>query len=281
MQGQIDITGDAKGGGSKRGVVYALIALVLVVAGAAFAYSFLTKSGAAPSETDNAAAAMGEAAQESSGEASNREAIYLKDYNSTVYTEQDIPLLLTEIADGKPLVVNFWATWCPYCIQEMDDFQQIFDEYGERVSFAFIDCVDGQRETVESGATWMREQGYTLPAYFDTDYDAVRDYGASSLPTTVVAGADGEILTVSVGAINPEKMRAALDAAGLPYEKQAFRPHITLCRKTALPGEFRVSLSEQGLRTTPMRVQAATLFCSALSGEGPSYTPLHTERAKR
>ena len=75
-------------------------------------------------------------------------------------------------------------------------------------------------------------------------------------------------------------LRAALDAAGLPYEKQAFRPHITLCRKTALPGEFRVSLSEQGLRTTPMRVQAATLFCSALSGEGPRYTPLHTERAK-
>ncbi len=76
-------------------------------------------------------------------------------------------------------------------------------------------------------------------------------------------------------------LRCALDAAGLPYDRQAFRPHITLCRKTALPAACRLFTLEKNLRGPLLRVKEAALFCSDLSGETPRYTALHTERAKR
>lgn len=219
------IQAEQRRNGRKFGPLIALVALVVVIAGGAFAYNGLTHSDAMNSGAGSSASASGagsasasaSGAGSSSGSSFNSTsrrdgALYLSDRDSTVYTETGAPLSLSTIAAGKPLVINFWATWCPYCIQEMDDFQAIYNDYGNSVSFAFIDCVDGQRETVESGARWMREQGLTLPAYYDTSYEAVRDFGASSLPTTVVVGADGEILAVSVGAIDPTRMRNALDA---------------------------------------------------------------------
>ena len=182
----------------KTGLVIAIVALAAVLAIAVVAYNALAQSNALKDGT--------------SAVTPSDEAPRLEKYNPTVYTENNVPFLLTEIADGKPLVVNFWATWCPYCIQEMGDYQQLYNEYGNRVSFAFVDCVDGQRETVADGASWLAENGYTLPAYYDVDQDAVRDFGATSLPTTVVASADGEILAVTPGVIDPERMRAALDS---------------------------------------------------------------------
>lgn len=136
----------------------------------------------------------------------------LADYDVTVYTEFGDARTLTQIANGKPLVMNFWATWCPYCVQEMDDYQHIYDDYADRVSFAFIDCADGQRETVDDGARWLFDNEYTLPAFYDTTQQAQYAFGASALPTTVVVSAEGEILTVSAGAIDADLMRSALDS---------------------------------------------------------------------
>ena len=77
-------------------------------------------------------------------------------------------------------------------------------------------------------------------------------------------------------------LRAALDAAGLPYDRQTFRPHITLCRKTALPSaDFRLFSIEQSLRDTFLPVKEAHLLASDLSGDQPKYTTLYTEKAKR
>lgn len=182
----------------RTGLIIAIVALIAVLAGGVIAYNALAQSGALKNSTTAPA----------SSESSPR----LENHNSTVYTAEDVPFLLTEIADGKPLVINFWATWCPYCIQEMDDYQEIYNEYADRVAFAFIDCVDGQRETVADGAAWIAENGYTFPVYFDTDFDAVRDFGAANLPTTVIVSADGEILANKPGVIDPDRMRASLDS---------------------------------------------------------------------
>jgi len=119
---------------------------------------------------------------------------------------------LVKIADGKPLVINFWATWCPYCIQEMDDFQAIYDDYGDWVNFAFVDATDGVRETIEDARAWIEGHDYTLPFYFDTHYEAAGGFGVQAFPTTVVVAANGDILTISAGRIDPDLMRSALDS---------------------------------------------------------------------
>ena len=210
----------------KGGVIAALVALVVVIAVGMFAYGQLSPAATAdrPASADSSsantgasagarAAGSGESAT-SSGEAAAPadDAVLLADYNPTVYTQGGTPVSFTDIADGRPLVVNFWATWCPYCIDEMPDYQEIYDEYGDHVAFAFVDAVDGQREKVEDGASWLAENGLSLPAYYDTKREAVTAYGASSLPTTVVADANGEILVISPGRIDPDLMRSALDS---------------------------------------------------------------------
>ena len=48
---------------------------------------------------------------------------------------------------GKPVVVNFWASWCPPCRSEMPHFDQVYSEVKDDVMFMMVDLVDGQRET--------------------------------------------------------------------------------------------------------------------------------------
>ena len=191
-------------GNGKRGIVIALVALVVVLALAFFAYDAL----AANAREEQLAVAK----EQTQAAEHDPELPRLVDFNATVYTETGEPFTLDQIAQGKPFVMNFWATWCPYCIQEMDDYQKLYDEYKDRVSFAFIDIADGQRETVEMGAAWMQDNGHDLPTYYDTKLEAMYAYGATNLPTTVVVAANGDIMDVSVGVISLQRMRDALDS---------------------------------------------------------------------
>ncbi|MBP3867237.1 MAG: TlpA family protein disulfide reductase [Eggerthellaceae bacterium] len=191
---------------SKRGPVIALVALVIVLAVGFFAYDVLSSSHGKASSSSSAAAKSEWAAPSGTGP-------MLADYDATVYTETGTPTAFSEIADGKPLVINFWATWCPYCVQEMPDYLDIYHDYESRVSFAFVDCADGSRETVSKASAWLSDNGFgDLPAYYDTKSEAQYMYGASSLPTTVVVSADGEVMTVSPGMIDADLLRSALDS---------------------------------------------------------------------
>ena len=79
-----------------------------------------------------------------------------------------------------------------------------------------------------------------------------------------------------------DALRAALDDAGIGCDRQAFRPHITLCRKTVLPSaDFRLLPFERGLRRTRLPTNEVRLFSSDLSEGTPKYTALHTEKTRR
>ena len=124
------------------GPLVVLAALVAVLGVAFVGHNLLAKSQV--STVPREAAQAGEAAS-----AATDDVYLLADYDATVYTDLGEPLKLSAIAGGKPLVVNFWATWCPYCVDELPDFQQIVSDYGDRVSFAFVDVADGQRERAD------------------------------------------------------------------------------------------------------------------------------------
>ena len=74
---------------------------------------------------------------------------------------------------GKPTVVNFWATWCGYCKQEMPDFEEVYLEMGDEVNFLMVNMTDGSRETVEMASTYIADSGYTFPVYYDTQMEAM------------------------------------------------------------------------------------------------------------
>lgn len=108
------------------------------------------------------------------------------------------------IAEGKPILINFWATWCPFCVEEFPMLDRAYEEYGEDVRFLIVDAVDGERETKEMGKAYVEENGYHFPIYFDMDYAGMSAFGTTSLPTTIAINAKGELVLTRKGALTEE-----------------------------------------------------------------------------
>jgi thiol-disulfide isomerase/thioredoxin len=115
------------------------------------------------------------------------------------------------IANGKPIVLNFWASWCPPCKVEMPEFDKVYQETGGEVQFIMLDLTDGQRETVQKGAQYVKEQGFSFPVYFDTAQEAAYTYGIRAIPTTLFIDKDGYIVTGTQGAINGQTLRRGVE----------------------------------------------------------------------
>jgi len=103
---------------------------------------------------------------------------------------------------GKPIVLNFWASWCPPCKSEMPHFNKLYGDKKDEVVFLMVDLTDGERETKETGLQYVREQGFDFPIYFDTKQEAVKAYEVTSIPATFFINADGKIVTSHQGAID-------------------------------------------------------------------------------
>jgi len=206
-------------GKNRRGAVIAAVAMAAVLVLGFVGYRALSSGRVAADVAAQDDTGAGSSPTSTEPEQTNTQGVpdpdvpMLQDYDATVYTDANEAVTLSQIADGKPLVMNFWATWCPYCVQEMPDFQQLYAEYDDRVSFAFIDVTDGSKETADAAKSWLSDNGLDdLPAYYDLDLDASAKFGARALPTTVVVSADGQILGVGSGRIDPERMRTTLDS---------------------------------------------------------------------
>ena len=111
---------------------------------------------------------------------------------------------------GKPLVLNFWASWCGPCQSEMPDFQSVYAEYGEEVNFMMINLTDGSRETTETALTFINKNNYTFPVFFDTTLEATSAYGASTIPTTFIIDAEGYIVGYAKGPLDAETLTDTL-----------------------------------------------------------------------
>ena len=104
---------------------------------------------------------------------------------------------------GKPVVVNFWATWCSYCLAEMPDLEEAYLEHGDDVVFMIVNATRGD-ETVAKASEYIAESGYTFPVYYDTQLSAAGAYGLSSLPYTYFINADGSLAYTHRGMISPD-----------------------------------------------------------------------------
>ncbi|MBQ7305412.1 MAG: TlpA family protein disulfide reductase [Clostridia bacterium] len=119
----------------------------------------------------------------------------------TVYDMEGNAVSLSSM-QGRPVVVNFWASWCGPCKSEMPDFQKAYEQHGEAVHFMIVNMTDGMQETKEKAKAYVDKQGFTFPVYYDTDMDAAMTYGVSSIPATYFVAADGSLIARANGAIS-------------------------------------------------------------------------------
>jgi thiol-disulfide isomerase/thioredoxin/outer membrane lipoprotein-sorting protein len=110
---------------------------------------------------------------------------------------------------GKPVLLDFWATWCGYCRQELPSIELLHRGLKDRIAVFGID-----NETPELPRDYLQKFGYTLPTLIDAESKTVNLYHLDGWPTTILIGADGKILYYESG-FEPEKLRDALRAAGV------------------------------------------------------------------
>ena len=130
----------------------------------------------------------------------------------TMQDQEGSMVKLSEMIDnGKPIVMNFWASWCPPCKNEMPDFEKVYQELGEEVQFVMVDLTDGRRETVEIGSQYIEEQGFTFPVFFDVNQEGAINYRMHSIPVTIFINKDGYMVTGAQGAIDEETLRRGIE----------------------------------------------------------------------
>jgi len=108
---------------------------------------------------------------------------------------------------GQPVVLNFWASWCPPCKEEMPHFNTVFEELGSEVHFMMVCLADGARETTETGAAYVSEMGFSFPVYFDVTGEASIAYGLQSIPATYFIDSKGYLATMAAGSIPESTLR--------------------------------------------------------------------------
>ena len=99
---------------------------------------------------------------------------------------------------GRPVVLNFWATWCPPCRAEMPHFQGASVKYNGQAVILGVD----QGEPASIVSDFGNALGISYPLLFDEDNSVSRTYGVSALPTTLFIDADGVISEVFTGIVN-------------------------------------------------------------------------------
>lgn len=200
----------------KWSLLLLVAAFVILLGGAALLYD--KYSGEVENNrlmpNDSAQAAIEEAAseeeaeEETDGEAAKEEPVMAPDF--TVYDEEGNAVKLSDFI-GKPVILNFWASWCGPCQMEMPDFNEAYADYGEDLHFLMVNMTDGSQETLETAKAFVKESGYSFPVYYDTDMDAAATYGVISLPTTFFINAEGHAITYANGMIDAEVLKLGID----------------------------------------------------------------------
>ena len=116
------------------------------------------------------------------------------------------------LARGKPVVLNFWAGLCPPCRAEMPEFQEVYDQFSDRILLLGIDLGPFTGlGTSDQGRALLEDLGITYPAGTTEDASVVSRFQVLGMPTTLFITADGGITHKWTGILNREKLTELIE----------------------------------------------------------------------
>lgn len=133
-------------------------------------------------------------------------------------------LLKREASNPRPLLINFWATWCDPCREEFPDLVKIDRHYRPKgldfVAVSLDDLADIKTEVPK----FLRQMQATMPAYLlnvpdpELAINVIDPAWSGALPATFLYDAQGQVVFKRFGRVNPEELRAALDKVMSPKQ---------------------------------------------------------------
>ncbi|QWU14674.1 Peroxiredoxin [Paenibacillus sophorae] len=108
---------------------------------------------------------------------------------------------------GKPIVLNFWGSWCAPCVKEMPALQAQWEKWKAQGVVVVGINVGEDQMTIQN---FVNGIGVNFPILMDPDRDAVRSYGISPLPTTFFINANGNIDTIHIGQLDLSTLDAQI-----------------------------------------------------------------------
>ncbi|GAW68915.1 thioredoxin [Geoanaerobacter pelophilus] len=118
------------------------------------------------------------------------------------FTLQDLSGKQVQLSSlkGKVVLVNFWATWCPPCREEIPSMVKLNQVMqGKNFQMLAISVDEGGQQAVQE---FFRQNGVSLPALFDTDGSVSRRYGTTGVPETFIVDGKGMIRKKVIGGVD-------------------------------------------------------------------------------
>ncbi len=171
-----------------------LLALTIIIGGCALIYQKLAANYTLDVPTPTTSEGQATAARDFTVEDAEGNAYKLSDFR------------------GKPVVVNFWASWCNPCKIEMPHFQSAWENYGDEVEFMMVNLAEGFGDSRAKSSAFLEEGGFTFPVYYDNNSEAAIAYGMRSVPMTLFVDKDGNISNVARGMLTADRLDAAIQA---------------------------------------------------------------------
>lgn len=117
------------------------------------------------------------------------------DYNWILAWGQNEPYYFSNLRQ-KVVFINFWATWCPPCVAEMPEIQELYRKYGDRVAFLLV-----TNESPEVVEAFMEKNKYIMPVLYMTQ-NPPEPLSFRGYPTTFIISKDGYVVSKKTGAAN-------------------------------------------------------------------------------
>jgi thiol-disulfide isomerase/thioredoxin len=138
-----------------------------------------------------------------------------KSYDFTLVDREGNEIALSSLK-GKVVFINFWTTWCGYCVTEMPHMQEVYETYKDKkVAVLAVNVLAAEKPGTEIANVnaFVNEKGFSFPVLYDVDGAVSVKYRVRAFPTTYILDQEGTIVEVVTGAMDKDTMMEKIENA--------------------------------------------------------------------
>lgn len=109
-----------------------------------------------------------------------------------------------ESLNGKPVIINFWASWCAPCRIEAPELVELYAKYKDQLEIYAVNVTAS--DSIEGAQAFSQEYGFTFPVLLDEKADVARKYQIKPIPTTYFVNSEGIIVDKLIGLADPQTL---------------------------------------------------------------------------